>query len=61
MSEHFPKSTETATGWCKKCQRNTEHRVDGGRLGPCIDPNHPKPKKSGPRASKGTMPLFPSP
>jgi len=41
MSEHFPKSTLTATGWCLKCRRNTEHQVDDGRLGRCLDPAHP--------------------
>jgi hypothetical protein len=41
MAEHFPKSTLTATGWCLKCHRNTEHQVDDGRLGRCLDENHP--------------------
>lgn len=43
MSEHYPRNTEECTAWCKKCQRFTQHRVDSGRKGPCIDPNHPKP------------------
>jgi len=43
MSEHFPKSTLTATGWCRKCNRNTDHQVDDGRLGRCLDPKHPTP------------------
>jgi hypothetical protein len=43
MSEHFPKSTLTATAWCLKCHRATEHRIDDGRKGPCLDPNHPAP------------------
>ena len=41
MTEHFPKSTETATAWCRPCSRMTEHRIDGGRVGPCLDPKHP--------------------
>jgi hypothetical protein len=41
MPEHYTRNTETATAWCAKCQRFTEHRVDGGRRGPCIDPKHP--------------------
>lgn len=56
MAEHFPKSTETATGWCRQCNRNTEHRVDGGRLGPCIDPKHPEPKPAPPpKPKQGSM------
>jgi hypothetical protein len=43
MTEHFPKSTLTATAWCLKCHRNTEHRIDDGRVGPCLDENHPVP------------------
>lgn len=43
MTEHYTRNTEEATAWCKKCQRFTQHRVDGGRKGPCIDPQHPQP------------------
>jgi hypothetical protein len=41
MTEHYTRNTLTATAWCLKCKRSTEHRVDGGRLGPCLDPGHP--------------------
>lgn len=41
MPEHYTKNTEECTAWCAKCQRMTQHRVDGGRRGPCIDPAHP--------------------
>jgi hypothetical protein len=44
MTEHFTKNTLECTAWCAKCQRDTQHRVDGGRKGPCIDPKHPVPK-----------------
>jgi hypothetical protein len=40
MSEHYTKNTEEVTAYCRRCQRNTQHRVFGGRLGPCIDPEH---------------------
>jgi hypothetical protein len=43
MTEHYTKNTESATSYCKKCGRNTGHRVDDGRLGPCLDENHPVP------------------
>ena len=37
MSEHYTKNTLEATAWCAKCQKQTQHRVDGGRLGPCLE------------------------
>ena len=37
MTEHYTKNTETVTHWCKKCNRETTHRVDSGRLGPCLE------------------------
>jgi len=43
MTEHFPKSTLTATAWCQRCRRSTEHRIDDGRVGPCLDEKHPAP------------------
>jgi hypothetical protein len=43
MTEHYTRNTESATAFCKKCDRFTVHRVDGGRLGPCLDENHPAP------------------
>lgn len=41
VAEHYTRNTLECTAWCGKCQRNTQHRVDGGRRGPCIDPKHP--------------------
>lgn len=49
MSEHYPRGQKEAEAWCARCKKFTMHRVDhplagqkgGGRLGPCIDPNHP--------------------
>lgn len=35
--KHFSKSTVEATVYCPKCGRSTRHRVDKGRLGPCLD------------------------
>jgi hypothetical protein len=43
MAEHYTRNTLTATAWCNKCGRHTEHRIDDGRRGPCLDPNHPAP------------------
>lgn len=43
MTEHYTRNTESATAWCARCGRMTEHRVDGGRLGPCLDEKHPVP------------------
>ena len=41
MAEHYTKNTLTATAWCTKCNRATEHRIDDGRRGPCLDKDHP--------------------
>jgi len=36
MKEHFTKRTIEAQCWCNKCFRNTMHRIDNGRKGPCL-------------------------
>jgi hypothetical protein len=41
MPEHYTKNTLECTAWCNRCGKFTQHRVDGGRRGPCIDPAHP--------------------
>lgn len=35
MPQHYPKATVAVQVWCKVCHRETLHRVDSGRLGPC--------------------------
>lgn len=35
MAEHYTKNMVSVTVWCPKCAKFTEHRVDGGRKGPC--------------------------
>ena len=37
MSEHYTRNTLECTAWCRVCQRNTQHRVDQGRKGPCLE------------------------
>ena len=37
MSEHFTKNTLEITAYCARCAKQTQHRVDGGRKGPCLD------------------------
>jgi hypothetical protein len=36
MPEHYTKNTVSASFWCNKCGKETSHRVDGNRRGPCI-------------------------
>jgi hypothetical protein len=36
MGEHYTKNTVSVTQFCKKCWWVTPHRVDNGRLGPCL-------------------------
>lgn len=37
MSEHFTRSTVEASAWCGKCQKQTMHRIDDRRKGPCLE------------------------
>ena len=37
MTEHYPKNCCEASAWCPKCQKRTQHRVDTGLVGPCLD------------------------
>ena len=34
---HHPKSTVSAAFYCKQCGKETQHRIDGGRKGPCME------------------------
>lgn len=36
MPHHYTKNTVSDTFWCNKCGRPTEHKVLGGRRGPCV-------------------------
>ena len=36
MPEHYTKNTLECTAYCNKCGKMTQHRVDGGRRGPCL-------------------------
>jgi hypothetical protein len=38
---HYTKNTESCRVWCNKCSRITEHRVDNGRRGPCLEHQTP--------------------
>lgn len=35
--KHYTKNTVSVTRWCGRCCANTPHRVDGGRMGPCLN------------------------
>lgn len=37
MTEHFSRSTVSSAFWCGKCQKQTQHRIDGVRKGPCLE------------------------
>lgn len=37
MPEHFTKATLECTAYCARCSKDTQHRVDGGRRGPCLE------------------------
>jgi hypothetical protein len=37
MTEHFTRNTISASLWCAKCQKMTQHRIDDRRKGPCLE------------------------
>jgi hypothetical protein len=37
MTQHFTRSTQSASLWCSKCQKYTQHRIDDRRKGPCLE------------------------
>lgn len=37
MTQHFTRNTVSAEFWCGKCKKRTQHRIDGGRKGPCLE------------------------
>ena len=37
MTEHFTRNTVSAAFYCSKCGKQTQHRIDDGRKGPCLD------------------------
>lgn len=36
MTQHFTRNTVSASFYCGKCGLFTQHRIDGGRKGPCL-------------------------
>lgn len=51
MTEHYTRNTESVIAWCAKCQRMTQHRVDDGRRGPCLEHQTPVREKKEKRES----------
>jgi len=37
MTQHFTRSTVSYSFYCPKCGKSTQHRIDNGRKGPCLD------------------------
>lgn len=37
MTEHFTRATVSSAFYCGKCGKVTQHRIDSGRKGPCLD------------------------
>ena len=35
--EHYTRNTVSVSAYCSKCAKNTQHRVDGVRKGPCLE------------------------
>ena len=41
MAEHYTTNTESVTRWCNACNRPTQHKVSGGRVGRCMEHDAP--------------------
>ena len=37
MAQHYTRNTVSAQAYCPKCGKQTMHRVDDRRIGPCLD------------------------
>ena len=37
MAQHFTRNTVSASFYCGKCGRVTQHRIDDRRKGPCLE------------------------
>lgn len=37
MTQHFTRSTVSAALYCGACKKQTQHRIDGVRKGPCLE------------------------
>lgn len=48
MPHHFTKATVSASFYCNSCGKDTEHRIDDGRRGPCLNPEHRKREEKPP-------------
>jgi ribosomal protein L44E len=61
MTKHFTRNTVSAAAWCGKCERHTQHRIDGVKLGPCLDciaaleAQHVEPKEEKPEVKQGKL------
>lgn len=34
--QHYPKNVVETSAWCRRCGKETMHRVDAPKLGPCL-------------------------
>ena len=37
MAEHYTRNTVSVSSWCPKCAKQTQHRIDDRRKGPCLE------------------------
>jgi hypothetical protein len=66
MGHHFTRNTITATAYCKKCRKNTNHRVTDRRLDACLEciaklEAHHAARTTNPQPQPQQQPLFPAP
>lgn len=37
MTQHYTRRTVSASAYCRKCGKQTQHRIDDRRKGPCLE------------------------
>jgi hypothetical protein len=37
MAQHYTRNTMSVAAWCPTCRKETQHRVDDRRRGPCLE------------------------
>ena len=61
MTQHFTRTTVSVAFYCNKCGKQTQHRIDDCRKGPCLecikrlDANVEKRKNEAPKPTQGGL------
>jgi hypothetical protein len=60
--QHYTRNTVSVAAYCGKCGKSTQHRVDNGRKGPCLEciarleaPGDTQPQNTAPAAKQEVL------